>query len=117
MSNGVPSHKKGDNLEVPSLDKFLLKHVSRLEREVEDAKNRRKNDLVEKGKMANLENEVLSEGNVPCINVEVFGKENINSNKEVNRTESEDSLDKILVKQLRKPYEPQKARRNPCHRL
>ncbi|KAL1133180.1 hypothetical protein V6Z11_A12G022500 [Gossypium hirsutum] len=83
MSNGVPSHKNGDILEVPSLDKFLVKHVSRLEREVEEAKSRRKNDMVEKGKVANGE---------------VFEKENINLNKEVNRTESEDSLDKILVK-------------------
>ncbi|KAL1065799.1 hypothetical protein V6Z11_D12G021100 [Gossypium hirsutum] len=82
MSNGVPSHN-GDILEVPSLDKFLVKHVSRLEREVEEAKSRRKNDMVEKGKVANGE---------------VFEKENINLNKEVNRTESEDSLDKILVK-------------------
>ncbi|KAB1997407.1 hypothetical protein ES319_D12G022000v1 [Gossypium barbadense] len=80
MSNGVPSHKNGDILEVPSLDKFLVKHVSRLEREVEEAKSRR---MVEKGKVANGE---------------VFEKENINLNKEVNRTESEDSLDKILVK-------------------
>ncbi|XWS39885.1 hypothetical protein CRYUN_Cryun18bG0092900 [Craigia yunnanensis] len=75
MSNGVPSHKKGDILKVPSLDKFLVKHVSRLEREVEEAKYRRKNDLVEKRKVANLENEVLSEKNVPCTNGEVFGKE------------------------------------------
>ncbi|XP_022762367.1 uncharacterized protein LOC111308313 [Durio zibethinus] len=87
MSNGVPS-----------LDKFLVKHFSRLEREVEEARSRRKSDQVEKGKVANLENEVLSEKNVPCTNREVFGKENINLNKEVNRTESENSLDKILVK-------------------
>ncbi|XWS54703.1 hypothetical protein CRYUN_Cryun10bG0112300 [Craigia yunnanensis] len=98
MSNGVPSHDKGDIFEVPSLDKFLVKHVSRLEREVEEAKNRRKNDLVEKGKLAHLEKKVISKKNVPCTNGEVFGKENIDLNKEVNRTESEDSLDKILVK-------------------
>ncbi|XWS62983.1 hypothetical protein CRYUN_Cryun06bG0057600 [Craigia yunnanensis] len=48
-------------------------------------------------KVANLEKEVLSEKNVPCTNKEAFGKENINSNKEVDRTESKDSLDKILV--------------------
>lgn len=76
----------------PSLDKFLVKHVSRLEREVEEAKNRRKNDLVEKGKVGNLENEVLSEKNE-----EASGKENINLNKEVDRTES---MDKILVKSV-----------------
>ncbi|XVE93481.1 hypothetical protein REPUB_Repub01dG0196400 [Reevesia pubescens] len=100
MSNGVSSHKKGDISEVPSLDKFLVKHVSRLEREVEEAKNRRKNDLVEKGKVENLEKEILSEQNIPCSNGEVFGNENINLNKEVDITESEDSLDKILVKPM-----------------
>ncbi|XP_039064580.1 golgin subfamily A member 4-like [Hibiscus syriacus] len=83
VSNGGTKQKKGDIVEVPSLDKFLVKHVSRLEREVEEAKSRRKNNLVEKGKEANGEE---------------FGKENINLNTEVNRTESEDSLDKILVK-------------------
>ncbi|KAK9165937.1 hypothetical protein Scep_001128 [Stephania cephalantha] len=33
--------------EVPSLDKFLVKHVSRLEREVQEAKNKRKNETKE----------------------------------------------------------------------
>ncbi|KAL4348371.1 hypothetical protein GQ457_17G011630 [Hibiscus cannabinus] len=80
---GGASQKKGDIVEIPSLDKFLVKHVSRLEREVAEAKSRRKNDLGEKGKEANGE---------------VSGKENINLNNEVMRTESEDSLDKILVK-------------------
>lgn len=72
-----------DVSEVPSLDKVLLKHVSRLEREVLEAKNKRKTELVR--------------------------KENINSNvadKEVN----EDSLDKILVKPMhRLEREKQKA--------
>ncbi|OMO63347.1 hypothetical protein COLO4_32543 [Corchorus olitorius] len=97
MSNRVPSHKKGDIQEVPSLDKFLVKHVSRLEREVEEAKNRRKNDLVEKDKVAH-EKEVLSEKNSHSTSGKVIGKENINLNKEVDRTQSEESLDKILVK-------------------
>ncbi|KAE8707602.1 N-acetyltransferase ESCO2 [Hibiscus syriacus] len=83
MPNGGASQKKGDIAEVPGLDKFLVKHVSRLEREVEEAKSRRKNNLVEKGREANGE---------------VFGKQNINLNKEANSTESEDNLDKILVK-------------------
>ncbi|EOX98429.1 Uncharacterized protein TCM_007196 isoform 2 [Theobroma cacao] len=98
MSNGLHSHKKGDIQEAPSLDKFLVKHVSRLEREVEEAKNRRKNDMVEIGKVANLEKEVIFEKNATCTNGEVLGKENINSNKEVDRIPSEDSLEKILVK-------------------
>ncbi|KAJ6315194.1 hypothetical protein OIU78_018642 [Salix suchowensis] len=34
-------------LELPSLDKFLVKHVSKLEREVQEAKDRRKNELKE----------------------------------------------------------------------
>ncbi|XVE49297.1 hypothetical protein DITRI_Ditri01bG0071700 [Diplodiscus trichospermus] len=98
ISNRVPSPKKSDVLELPSLDKFLVKHVSRLEREVQEAKNRRKNDLVEKDKVANLEKKVLSEKDVPCTNGELCGKENINLNKEVDRNDSEDSLDKILGK-------------------
>ncbi|XVF67460.1 hypothetical protein PTKIN_Ptkin10aG0123600 [Pterospermum kingtungense] len=93
---GMSSHNKADNLEVPSLDKFLVKHVSRLEREVEEAKNRRRNDLLERGNVAN--SEVVSEKNVLCTEGELVGKENINLNKEVNRTENEDSLDRILVK-------------------
>ncbi|XVE66737.1 hypothetical protein DITRI_Ditri08aG0103600 [Diplodiscus trichospermus] len=83
MSNGEPGHKKCDILEVPSLVKFLVKHVSRLEREVEEVKSRRKNDLVEKGKVVNLGNEVLFyKTNVTCTNDEVSGKQNINLNRE-----------------------------------
>lgn len=45
----VISHRKKDIQDIPSLDKFLVKHVSRLEREVQDAKSRRKNYPVEGG--------------------------------------------------------------------
>ncbi|XP_077216138.1 myosin-2 heavy chain-like protein isoform X2 [Tasmannia lanceolata] len=38
--------RKQGGTELPSLDKFLVKHVSRLEREVQEAKNTRKNDLL-----------------------------------------------------------------------
>ncbi|KAK4789728.1 hypothetical protein SAY86_017032 [Trapa natans] len=77
------SRNLGKN-EVPSLDKVLLKHVSRLEREVLEARNRRKTELV--------------------------SKENINSNVTTNKEVNEDSLEKILIKPVhRLEREKQKA--------
>jgi hypothetical protein len=54
--------------EVPSLDKILVKHVSRLEKEVQEAKNRKKNESVEERRLE---------------------KENVNLNKEENGLETE----------------------------
>ncbi|XP_031739910.1 uncharacterized protein LOC101216997 isoform X2 [Cucumis sativus] len=63
----------------PSLDKYLVKHVSRLEKEVQEAKNRQK---VEPPPPASEE-----------LLRETKGKENVNMPRNM-----EDSLDKILVK-------------------
>ncbi|KAK9097206.1 hypothetical protein Sjap_022703 [Stephania japonica] len=46
--------------EVPSLDKFLVKHVSRLEREVQEAKNKRKNEIMEELKNSESNTDALS---------------------------------------------------------
>ncbi|GLT33606.1 hypothetical protein SLA2020_081780 [Shorea laevis] len=108
MPNGLPRCMRADIPEVPSLDKFLVKHVTRLEREVEEAKNRRKNNAVEGGRKAD---EVLPEKDT-SFNGE---KENMELNTEVQGTgggslmieklyketgnqKNEDSLEKILVK-------------------
>ncbi|KAG5238729.1 calponin domain-containing protein [Salix suchowensis] len=48
---GEINGQRKDVPEVPSLDKFLVKHVSRLEKEVQEAKNRRQNESVEKGRL------------------------------------------------------------------
>ncbi|WCJ17906.1 hypothetical protein M5689_000291 [Euphorbia peplus] len=42
-SNAEQMRRKQIESELPSLDKFLVKHMSKLEREVQEAKNRRKN--------------------------------------------------------------------------
>ncbi|KAL5706881.1 hypothetical protein ACHQM5_024990 [Ranunculus cassubicifolius] len=47
--------KKEHVPELPSLDKFLVKHMSRLEREVQEAKNGRKNDSKEVSEEEKLE--------------------------------------------------------------
>lgn len=73
--NRVGKHKEHDGTEVPSLDKCLVKHMSKLEREVHEAKHNRANEALAK----------KSE------------KENLDSNKHGHR-ENEDSLDKILIK-------------------
>lgn len=63
----------------PSLDKYLVKHVSRLEKEVQEAKNRRKLEPLQPPSEESL--------------METKGKENVNMPRNM-----EDSLDKILVK-------------------
>ncbi|KAJ6906794.1 LOW QUALITY PROTEIN: hypothetical protein NC652_024256 [Populus alba x Populus x berolinensis] len=65
---GAINGQRKDVPEVPSLDKFLVKHVSRLEKEVQEAKNRKKNESVEKGRLE---------------------KENVDLNKEENTLEGE----------------------------
>ena len=97
---------------VPSLDKFLVKHVSRLEREVQEAKNKRKTDAIEGGGMVTLKKKVNSFSSITCSGETVSGKENIDLNEEVDgkecsrelceQIEQEDikSLDKVLVKHI-----------------
>uniref|UniRef100_A0A7N0TNW1 Uncharacterized protein n=1 Tax=Kalanchoe fedtschenkoi TaxID=63787 RepID=A0A7N0TNW1_KALFE len=68
-------HKEQDAAAVPSLDKCLVKHMSKLEREVQEAKFNRDNEA----------------------NAKRSEKENMDSNK-YSGVESEDSLDEILMK-------------------
>ncbi|CAM8943075.1 unnamed protein product [Rhodiola kirilowii] len=68
-------HKEQDATEVPSLDKCLVKHMSKLEREVQEAKFNRQNE----------------------VRAKTSEKENLDFNKH-GRDENEDSLDKILIK-------------------
>ncbi|XP_010461838.1 PREDICTED: myosin-2 heavy chain [Camelina sativa] len=77
--------KKESSSEVPSLDSCLVKHVSKLEKEVQDAKKRNQEELDAR----NLET-------VSRVAAEELGKENVDLN---NKAEGqEESLDKILVK-------------------
>lgn len=81
-----PGRKDGLS-EVPSLDSCLVKHFSKLEKEVQEAKKRSKEDL----EARNLET-VSS-----VLLTEELGKENVDSNN--NKAEGqEESLDMILVK-------------------
>ncbi|KAH9695232.1 Myosin-2 heavy chain-like protein [Citrus sinensis] len=123
------THKKAAAPEVPSLDKFLVKHVSRLEKEVQEAKSRRNNDPVEGGRAAELN----KKNGISSFSREVVdGKENRDLNKEDDRfseienkdttagnEETIDSLDKILVKPVhrleREKMEAGKNYRNHRH--
>ncbi|KAK9287544.1 hypothetical protein L1049_015965 [Liquidambar formosana] len=108
MQNGVVRHTKQDVPEFPSLDKVLVKHVSRLEREVQEAKNRRNNVPVGGGKMANSEKKFDSSipitpseesENSLCYDARQAGKENIDLNKDVDgnvKTEQKDCTGESL---------------------
>lgn len=95
MPGGALSHRNQDVL-VPSLDKFLVKHVSRLEREVQEAKSRSKNCQIEG------HNEVTLKKNIDSFNPVTQSEERIGLRKEsVSCTEQEiPSLDKLLVKHI-----------------
>lgn len=89
--SGMPSRQK-DQTEVPSLDKVLVKHVSRLEKEVQEAKKRTIH-----------ENKSLNSGrrNSTFSSDEALdSKENMNLNTEINLSSEENKggLDKILIK-------------------
>ncbi|KAL7227386.1 hypothetical protein ACSBR1_022270 [Camellia fascicularis] len=89
--NGVVRRTKQDATDLPSLDKFLVRHVSKLEREVQEAKNRRKFEPSEGGRTADLRKKAtsvnqahtLEEGtNSSCSDRDrLVGKENIDLNK------------------------------------
>ncbi|KAL5855378.1 hypothetical protein ACOSQ3_005218 [Xanthoceras sorbifolium] len=104
IPNDGASHGKEDVPEVPSLDKFLVKHVSRLEKEVQEARNRRNIDS--SASVSQSEKNVIS-----FHNGGLEGKENVELNMEESRCseveqkvakagiqETVDSLDKVLVK-------------------
>ncbi|MED6217755.1 hypothetical protein PIB30_020553 [Stylosanthes scabra] len=121
VQSDMPNRRK-DHAEVPSLDKFLVKHVSRLEKEVQDAKNR----TINEGKIAQLGADLgISSGIDSSSSSEALeGKENMYINKEISmNSETEEkgandvtgnrekiqavtgvteceSLDKILVKHV-----------------
>ncbi|KAJ6385620.1 hypothetical protein OIU77_028743 [Salix suchowensis] len=93
---GEINGQRKDVPEVPSLDKFLVKHVSRLEKEVQEAKNRRKNESVEKGRLekenVNLNKELSSGGN--------SGNYRHQNKYGGNATAGGEGLDKVLVKRV-----------------
>ncbi|CAK9181157.1 unnamed protein product [Ilex paraguariensis] len=122
--NGGMGHTNQDVSEVPSLDKFLVKNVSKLEKEVQEAKNRRRIELIEGGKVNDLSKKTslitsdrgrIEKENIDLnMNVEFHGKqkevtptlplqntrdssgESLIGNDEGN--DAENSLDKILLK-------------------
>lgn len=95
------SHKEAVSA-VPSLDKYLVKHVSRLEKEVQEAKNRRKMELHDGYRNMNLKKKsdtpASEESSLSAIETEE--KENVSMPKSSLKMgrDMEDSLDKILVK-------------------
>ncbi|KAL1355409.1 hypothetical protein HN51_007450 [Arachis hypogaea] len=119
VQSDMPNRRK-DHAEVPSLDKFLVKHISRLEREVQEAKSR----TINEGKITKLGADLgISSGMDSSSSSEALaGKENVNINKEISMnsetqekrcnlerstsvapldgandvTENKDGLDKIL---------------------
>lgn len=103
MPNQVVSRQNEDVQDVPSLDKYLVKHVSRLEKEVQEARSRRNNDPVQSRVTDSTEKKSLtsvpkSEKSEISSSTTVVGKENFDLNKEDARFSENDSLDKILVK-------------------
>ncbi|KAJ8452158.1 hypothetical protein Cgig2_016739 [Carnegiea gigantea] len=105
-SSSHPCHKSWkQDTEVPSLDKFLVKHVSRLEREVQEAKNQRRGGQMEK---ENVDSNGSQDGNgehrenekMPVRSQETesgnwaYGKQHGKTNCECG------SLDEVLVKHV-----------------
>ncbi|KAJ4716173.1 Myosin-2 heavy chain-like protein [Melia azedarach] len=110
VPNEQVNHRKKDVPDIPSLDKFLVKHVSRLEKEVQEAKNNRNNDLIEEAKDSRNNFETASKntegGAMPNEAAATHRKEAV---PEVS------SLDKFLVKRvsgLEKEVQQAKSRRN-----
>ncbi|KAF6165246.1 hypothetical protein GIB67_030428 [Kingdonia uniflora] len=112
--------KKQVVTELPSLDKFLVKHMSKLEREVQEAKNRRKNESKE-GNEENPDkldtNNATAIPDLGCIlvkhtsklekEIEEAKKTSGKAYEKENKKQSEHlsdlpSLDKFLVKHMSK---------------
>ncbi|XP_021750967.1 uncharacterized protein LOC110716630 [Chenopodium quinoa] len=99
LKDGKFRQLKQEAAEVPSLDQCLVKHVSRLEKEVQEAKKWRQNDF-----------HVTVGGNSSMSTVqEESRKENVNLNTERYKKqqgkpneEEIESLDKVLVKHVSK---------------
>ncbi|KAA8545791.1 hypothetical protein F0562_020758 [Nyssa sinensis] len=69
--------RKQVEAELPSLDKFLVKHLTKLEREVQEAKNRRKIEPIEGARMSDSTSITPDASN----RYDEVGKENIDLNK------------------------------------
>ncbi|KAF8406229.1 hypothetical protein HHK36_008314 [Tetracentron sinense] len=104
-SKQVGNHAKQETLEVPSLDKYLVKHVSRLEREVQEAKNKRKNESTEESRAADSKKKVTSFKDIAeldemvifsCTEGKQIGKENIDSNKQADEKLDMEQTESIL---------------------
>ena len=89
LQNGAVGHKEEDVPEVPSLEKFLVKRVSRLEKEVQEAKNRRKNEPRKGGRVTNMKTKFDSSASDAQLDKTAYSdggaeqKENIDSNNKV----------------------------------
>ena len=86
--------KEKQDVIVPSLDKFLVKRVSRLEREVQEAKSRSKNCQIEGG------NEVTLKKKNDSYTPVTKSEENIGLHKEAVSHAVVPGLDKFLVKHV-----------------
>ncbi|XAR52904.1 hypothetical protein NMG60_11021233 [Bertholletia excelsa] len=78
---------KNDVANMPSLDQLLVRHVSKLEKEVQEAKNRRNFSSSEGGRVTQAH--ISESSKTPCSDSGQVGKENIDLNKEANNTEFE----------------------------
>ncbi|XP_059445793.1 uncharacterized protein LOC132177473 [Corylus avellana] len=88
VQNGDVGHTEEDVPEVPSLEKFLVKRVSRLEKEVQEAKNRRKNEPRKGGRVTNMKTKFDSSASDAQLEKTTYSdggaeqKENIDSNNQ-----------------------------------
>ncbi|KAF7113437.1 hypothetical protein RHSIM_RhsimUnG0125900 [Rhododendron simsii] len=114
--NGVMRNMKQDIIDLPSLDKFLVKHVSKLEREVQEAKNRRDFEPTEGGvKVTDFDKKspsvnpahIVDEITTPlCCDREQMGKENIDLNKKGDGGLETMKKESRLISKIEKPGEP-----------
>ncbi|KAL2552360.1 hypothetical protein Fot_05979 [Forsythia ovata] len=98
-----------ETTEVPSLDKYLVKHLSRLEREVQEARNRKNIEPNESGSITDSSKSITSaratdlEVISSCTDGDLVGKENMDLNQRKhggNGDTDYESLDKVLVKHV-----------------
>ncbi|CAA3033233.1 Hypothetical predicted protein [Olea europaea subsp. europaea] len=103
------SENVNETTEVPSLDKYLVKHLSRLEREVQKARNAKSIELSEICSISDSSKSVTSGSATDleiissCTDGDLAGKENMNLNQRKqggNGATDYESLDKVLVKHV-----------------
>lgn len=114
--NGVMRNMKQDVTDLPSLDKFLVTHVSKLEREVQEAKNRRNFAPAEGG--VNVTGFQKKSSSVTLAHIgderttslhcdrEHMGKENIDLNKKGDGELEMMKKESSLISEIGKPGEP-----------